>query len=139
MRRDRAAVSAVQHAPRVRHRAVRALKARWLRRAHECFLHDEVGPQSPRFARFDTFTLRRGVVARRLRPVPRAPRRPTNQRPGGTGPSPSPGASRRRWRAHGRSSRSKSATAYVQWIAAEQWERARHAAAPLQIFGDVRS
>ena len=45
---DRAQLAAVQAAPRVQHRAVRALKGRWLRRAHQRFLREEAGPQSAR-------------------------------------------------------------------------------------------
>jgi 4-alpha-glucanotransferase len=134
---DHAAVGAVQTAPRVQHHAVRALKARWLRRAHECFLHDEAGPQSARFARFDAFTQREAwwlddyALFRALRGV-------HDQRAWWDWPEP---LARRRPAALARAREELAVEIgyrkYVQWVAAEQWERARQAAEPVQVFGDV--
>lgn len=134
---DRAALAAVRDAPRVQHRAVRALKGRWLRRAHERFLRDEAGPQSPRFLRFDAFTQREAwwlddyALFRGLRGV-------HEQRAWWEWPEP---LARRHDDALRRAREELAVELgyrkYVQWVAAEQWERARNEAAPIQVFGDV--
>jgi 4-alpha-glucanotransferase len=134
---DRAAVAAIQGVPRVQHRAVRALKGRWLRRGHERFLHDEAGPQSPRFLRFDAFTEREAwwlddyALFRALRGVHR-------QLAWWEWPEP---LARRHEDALRTASEELAVEIgyrkYVQWVAAEQWERARTEAAPIQVFGDV--
>ncbi len=134
---DLVALSVVQSAPQVQHHAVRALKARWLRRAHERFLHDEAGPQSPRFARFDAFTQREAwwlddyALFRALRGI-------HDNRAWWDWPEP---LARRHTAAlaHARQERAVEIgyRKYVQWIAAEQWARARQAAEPVRVFGDV--
>jgi 4-alpha-glucanotransferase len=134
---DRDALDSVQGALRVRHHAVRALKGRWLRRAHERFLHDEAGPQTPRFLRFAAFAHREAwwlddyALFRALRGM-------HEQRAWWDWPEP---LARRHADALARA-RDELAVEigyrkYVQWIAAEQWDRARREAAPVQVFGDV--
>lgn len=134
---DRAVLTAVQHAPRVQHRAVRTLKGRWLRRSYERFLRDEVGPRTTRAQRFDAFVAAeswwlddyalfqalRGVHAHKAWwdwPEPMARRHDH-------------ALARARDELSGEIGYRK----YVQWIAAEQWDRARRDAAPLEVFGDV--
>lgn len=134
---DRASLAAVKAAPRVRHRAVRALKSRWLRRAHRRFLHDEAGPQSPRFHRFNTFTEREAwwlddyALFRALRGV-------NDQRAWWEWAEP---LARRQDEALARAREELAVEIgyrkYVQWLAEEQWSRARREAAPVQVFGDV--
>jgi 4-alpha-glucanotransferase len=134
---DRAALAEVQRAPRVEHRAVRALKGRWLRRCYERFLHDEAGPQTPRFRHFDAFTEREAwwlddyALFRALRGA-------NEQRAWWDWPEP---LARRHPDALARAREEMAVEIgyrkYVQWAAAEQWERARAEAAPVQVFGDV--
>ncbi|HYU81016.1 MAG TPA: 4-alpha-glucanotransferase [Vicinamibacterales bacterium] len=134
---DRLALKAVRDASRVQHRAVRALKGRWLRRCHERFLRDEAGPQTPRFLRFDAFTQRESwwlddyALFRALRGV-------HEQRAWWEWPEP---LARRHEDALAQA-RTELAVEiayrkYVQWVAAEQWDRARTGAAPVEVFGDV--
>jgi 4-alpha-glucanotransferase len=134
---DCAALNTVQGAEQVQHHTVRALKGRWLRRAHERFLHDAAGPQSARFARFDAFTQREAwwlddyALFRALRGI-------HDHRAWWEWPEP---LARRHVAALARAREELAVEIgyrkYVQWIAAEQWERARQAAAPLRVFGDV--
>lgn len=134
---DRAQLAAVQGAPRVQHRAVRALKSRWLRRAHRRFLEEEAGPQTPRFHRFNAFSEREAwwlddyALFRALRGV-------NEQRAWWEWAEPlarlQPEALARAREEHAVEIGYRR---YVQWLAAEQWERARAEAAPVQVFGDV--
>ena len=134
---DREALAAVQSAERVQHRAVRALKGRWLRQAHQRFLHDEAGPQTARFHRFNAFAEREAwwledyALFRALRGV-------NEQRAWWEWAEPL--ASRRSdalQRAREEHAAEIGYRKYVQWLAEEQWSRARSEAAPVQVFGDV--
>ncbi len=71
---DRAEIARLRQSPRIEYAAVRRMKDRWLRRAFDRFLRMEVARGSPRAARFDQFIRRAGVVAGRVRAVPRAAR-----------------------------------------------------------------
>jgi 4-alpha-glucanotransferase len=134
---DRDQLAAVQAAPRVQHRAVRALKGRWLRRAYQRFLLEEAGPQTPRFHRFNAFAEREGwwlddyALFRALRGV-------NQQRAWWEWAEPlarlQPDALAR---AHEEHAVEIGYRKYVQWLAAEQWARARTESAPVQVFGDV--
>jgi len=134
---DRGALAQVQGASRVQHRAVRALKGHWLRRCHQRFLQDEAGARSDRFLRFDAFT---GRAAWWLDDYAlfRALREGHRRRVWWEWPEPiarrDPAAL-----AHARGAMAGEIAyrKYVQWIAAEQWDRARGEAAPLRVFGDV--
>lgn len=134
---DRSALTAIQDAPRVQHRAVRALKGRWLRRSHERFLRDELGPRTARSERFDAFCrdeawwlddyalfqVLRGVHALKAWwdwPEPMARRHDH-------------ALTRAREELSGEIGYRK----YVQWVAAEQWDEARRQAAPIQVYGDL--
>lgn len=135
--KDRAALGEVQSADRVQHHSVRALKARWLRQCHQRFLHDEAGPQTPRFRRFNAFTEREAwwlddyALFRALRGI-------YDHRDWWDWPDP---LARRHGEAIARAREDLAAEIgyrqYVQWLAAEQWERARTDATPIKVFGDV--
>jgi 4-alpha-glucanotransferase len=134
---DHDALAAVKAAERVQHRAIRALKGRWLRRAHERFLEEEAGPQSARFHRFNAFAEREAwwlddyALFRALRGV-------NAQRAWWEWAEP---LARRDGDALRRASAELAVEIgyrkYVQWLAEEQWSRARREAAPVQVFGDV--
>jgi 4-alpha-glucanotransferase len=134
---DRATLADVQGADRVRHRAVRELKGRWLRRCYERFLRDEASAKSARFVRFYAFTERAAwwlddyALFRALRAF-------NQRRAWWDWPEP---MARRHPEAVARAREEMAAEIsyrqYVQWIAAEQWERARADAAPIRVFGDV--
>ena len=134
---DRDALTEVKKAARVQHRAVRALKGRWLRRCHERFLHEEAGPQTSRFHRFNAFAEREAwwlddyALFRALRGV-------NQQRAWWEWDEP---LARRQEDALARAREELGVEIgyrkYVQWIAEEQWLRARQEAAPVQVFGDV--
>jgi 4-alpha-glucanotransferase len=134
---DCAALVEVQRATRIQHGAVRALKGRWLRRCHERFLREEAGPQTARFLRFDAFSEREAwwlddyALFRALRglhqqrawwewPEPLAHRRPDALA-----------------QVRDQMAAEIGYRKYVQWIAAEQWQRARSEAAPIRVYGDV--
>jgi 4-alpha-glucanotransferase len=134
---DRTVLGHIQKAPRVQHRAVRALKGRWLRRSYQRFLRDEAGPQSPRFQRFDGFAqgeawwLDDYAIFRALRGI-------HDQRAWWEWPEPLA----RREAAALAGAREDLAVEigyrkYVQWIASEQWTRARADAAPVRVLGDL--
>jgi 4-alpha-glucanotransferase len=134
---DRAALADVQRADRVQHHPVRALKARWLRQCHQRFLRHEAGPQTPRFLRFNTFAEREAwwlddyALFRALRGI-------YDHRAWWDWPEP---LARRHGEAIARAREDQAVEIgyrkYVQWLAAEQWERARSGAAPVAVFGDV--
>jgi 4-alpha-glucanotransferase len=134
---DHAALGSVQAAERVQHHPVRALKARWLRQCHQRFLHAEAGPQTTRFQRFDAFTEREAwwlddyALFRALRGI-------YDHRAWWDWPE---SLARRQPEAIARAREDLALEIgyrkYVQWLAAEQWERARAEAAPIQLFGDV--
>ena len=118
--------------------AMRALKARWLRRAYERFRQAELKAGNARGQRFASVQRERGMVARRLRAVSGAPQTPSLQAV--VGMARAAGRARRR-RACARAANELRVEIdyrkYVQWIAAEQWAAARDRAQPLQVFGDV--
>jgi 4-alpha-glucanotransferase len=134
---DRAALSEVQRATRVPHRAVRALKGRWLRRCYERFLREEAGPQTSRFHQFDAFTEREAWWLDDYAMF-RALREAHGQRAWWEWPEP---LARRHADALARAREDMAVEIgyrkYVQWLADSQWERARADAAPVQVFGDV--
>lgn len=134
---DISALESVRSASRVQHSRVRALKARWLRRAHERFLLEEVAPGSARAARFDRFVKEeawwlddyalfqalRGVHALRAWwewPEPMARRHDAALA-----------------RARSELAAEIAYRKYVQWVAAEQWTLARRQSAPIRILGDL--
>jgi 4-alpha-glucanotransferase len=135
--KDRETLHAVQSAPRVQHRTVRELKDRWLRRSHEQFLRDDAGRKSERFQRFEGFV---GQAAWWLQDYAlfRALRRVHDGRPWWDWPEPlahrDPEALKQ---AREEQAAEIAYRQYVQWIAAEQWARARAEAAPVRVFGDV--
>jgi 4-alpha-glucanotransferase len=134
---DHAALSAVRAAPRIQHRAVRALKGRWLRRAYEHFLASEESTGSERSRRFATFAEQEAwwlddyALFRALRGV-------NQQRAWWEWSEPLA----HRDQVALETTRSELAgeigyRKYVQWIAAQQWERAKREALPVRVFGDV--
>jgi 4-alpha-glucanotransferase len=134
---DRDAHRALVESDRVQHRAVRALKGRWLRRCYARFLRDEASARSPRCAQFEAFARREAwwlddyALFRALRGV-------NEQRAWWEWPA---ALAKRDEEALARARDELAPEVgyreYVQWIAAEQWERARREAAPVQVFGDV--
>lgn len=134
---DHAALAEVQNAPRVRHGVVRTLKRRWLRQCHDRFLREEAEPETARFRRFEAFTDREAWWLDDYA-LFRALRRAHGQRPWWEWPEPlahrqAPALARAREEMTGEIGYRK----YIQWVAAEQWARARAEAAPVQVFGDV--
>jgi 4-alpha-glucanotransferase len=134
---DREALTSVQSATRVQHRAVRGLKRRWLRRAYERFVQDEAGPQAPRFQRFNAFAEREAwwlddyALFRALRGV-------NEQRAWWQWAERLAGREAEALaRAREELSVEIGYRKYLQWLAEEQWARARAEAAPVQVFGDV--
>jgi 4-alpha-glucanotransferase len=134
---DCAALERLRAGPRVWHRDVRALKNRWLRRAHEHFTRHELGTGSRRardFAAFaeshapwlDDYALFRAIRHQQAQaPWWKWPRPLADRTPDATGRAQSQLASEIEYRK------------YLQWLAAEQWAAVRRNAAPVQIFGDV--
>jgi 4-alpha-glucanotransferase len=134
---ERDALGEMQSAPRVQHRAVRALKGRWLRRSHQRFLEEEAGPQTARFHRFNAFAEREAwwlddyALFRALRGI-------NDQRPWWEWAEPLAGRQPEALaRVRAQLAVEIGYRQYVQWIAEEQWARARAEAAPVQVFGDV--
>jgi 4-alpha-glucanotransferase len=134
---DRATLDTVRSSSRIQYALVRPFKARWLRRAHEWFVANEVGPQTDRAARFDQFVrdeawwLEDYALFQALRGL-------NVLKPWWDWPEP---LARRHDHAIERAKRELSGEIayrkYVQWVAAEQWARARAASAPVAILGDL--
>ncbi len=134
---ERAVLVAVRDASRIQHRDIRPLKARWLRRACERFLTSELpghSPRSQRFARFvhdeawwlDDYALFQALrQAQALEPWWKWPSLLAHRD--------------RDALAHALAAHRGEVDyrRYVQWVAAEQWAKARRRSHPLQIFGDV--
>ncbi|MGQ0735938.1 MAG: 4-alpha-glucanotransferase [Acidobacteriota bacterium] len=135
--RDRATLRRLRQGARVEHRAVRRLKERWLRRAFNHFRTSTLAPAAPRAARFAEFVraesdwLGDHALFQALRqsraltpwwewPAPLARREPA-------------ALARAREDLHDQITFLQ----YVQWVAAEQWDQARLAAAPVEVFGDL--
>ena len=136
-RGSRGARARARSPPRVDYAVVRALKCRALRRGVRVVRGQPLGHR--RSARPVAARLRgaRALVARRLRAVPRAARRARRAATGASGnaglrdrdPAALAAARERlEWQIR--------YYAYLQWIADEQWQRARMEAAPVGIFGD---
>ena len=134
---DLKTLNRIRSEKQVSHRAVRELKAKWLRRAFEQFARTELAGNSARAQRFAQFNrehegwLDEYALFRALRQV--EAQRPWWEWPTGLAQrDPNTLDVARRQHRDEISFRK-----YLQWIAAEQWTAARRAAAPIQIFGDV--
>jgi 4-alpha-glucanotransferase len=134
---DRSAVARLQSESRVQQHDVRALKEPWLRRCCERFVRDESTRQTARWRRFKAFVERESwwlddyALFRALRSA-------SQERAWSEWSEP---LRQRHPEALARAERELSDEIgyrqYVQWIASEQWERARVEAAPVAVFGDV--
>ena len=133
---DRAMLDRVRRAKRIDYRAVRTLKSRWLRRAHQQFVDHGRADRSVR-TRFETFAhdeawwLNDYALFQALRKSHRL-------RPWWDWPQP---LARRDASALAQA-RDELADEidyrkYVQWIAAEQWTVAREQSLPIRVFGDL--
>lgn len=134
---DRTSLARVRGSSQLEYRAVRELKDRWLRRAHERFLEMEVARGSPRAFRYtaflrdeawwlDDYAAFRALFARFRHHAwwewpdaladraPRALREAISALEGEID----------YWK-------------YVQWVASEQWAEARRLARPVRVFGDL--
>jgi len=123
--------------PRIRHREIRALKQRCLRRAFQHFQTSESVRDSARSHRFAAFCHdHRGWLDHYA--LFKALRLESAGRPWREWPEP---LARRVAHAlslaRARLGQEIAYQQYVQWIACEQWQAARLAAQPLQVFGDV--
>ena len=136
-REDCAALERLRLAPRVLHREVRALKNKWLRRAHDHFTQHERGSDSRRARDFSAFTESHAAWLDDYA-LFRAIRHHQAQAPWWKWPRPmgqrTPDAIAQ---AQARLAGEIDYRKYLQWLAAEQWAAARREAAPVQIFGDV--
>ncbi|HXG89364.1 MAG TPA: 4-alpha-glucanotransferase [Vicinamibacterales bacterium] len=134
---DRAALTRIQATTRVDHRAVRALKSRWLRRAYEHFMANEVPAGTARAHAFVTFMrdeawwLDDYAVFLSIRA--RQALRPWWEWPEPLARRHDDAMTQAREQLRGEIYLRK----YVQWIAAQQWNDARERSRPLQVFGDV--
>ena len=139
--RARAARAARRGARRRRaidYAAVRELKRRALRRAFARFRDTRVGGGTRRAAAFRAYMQRAGVVARRLRAVPRAARAPRRAGLDRLAGAAARAASRRRSRPRARELADDILfRQYLQWIAGDQWGTARDAAGDVALFGDL--
>jgi 4-alpha-glucanotransferase len=134
---DRATLDRVRGDERVDHRAVRALKRKWLRHSYEQFAATQLPGVSPRADRFIHF-MREQAWWLDDYAMFRALRREHELRPWWDWPEPlklrdEAALARAAQRLRGEIYYRK----YVQWVAAEQWASARLQARPLQVFGDV--
>lgn len=134
---DRSSLDQVRSTPRVAYRAVRALKGKWLRLSYERFARTELAADSERARAFEAFAKAHAAWLDDYA-LFRALRQQHDQSPWWEWPD----ALRRRQddvlaRAAEHLRSEITYRKYLQWIAAEQWARARRAAAPVQIFGDV--
>jgi 4-alpha-glucanotransferase len=134
---DLARLARLRSSPKIAYRDVRELKGKWLRRAYEHFRRTELAAKSSRANEFATFAARHSAWLEDYA-LFRAIRQEQQQRPWWDWPSP---LARREPEALARARRELadeiSYRTYLQWIAAEQWNRARQALSPIQVFGDV--
>lgn len=133
---DAAALDAVRAAARVRYAAVRGLKLRVLRRGYLRFVRDELGTRSARAVAFESYVRREGwwldgyALFRAIHAAhdERAwwdwPPALAYSDPAALEDAGAALAEERRFRA------------WLQWIAEEQWQAARHGAG-LRVFGDL--
>lgn len=133
---ERAQLAAARAAERVRYADVRALKARWLRRAYQRFVSEEIAARSDRAAAFDQYVAREAWwldVYTAFRALHAAQdERAWWQWPADLAAAEAaavraalePLQEERRYRA------------YLQWIAETQWQRARREAG-IRVIGDL--
>lgn len=134
---DRMVLDQIRRAPRIRHRLVRSVKSRWLRRAHARFLAHEVAGSTARARELETFAgteaswlddyaLFQALRQRHLlQPWWQWPEMLKRRDPGALDRARDELAAEIHYRK------------YVQWIAAQQWVEARRLSAPIEIFGDL--
>lgn len=134
---ERATLDTLRRATRVDYVAVRRLKETVLRRAHQRFVSEEIVHQTDRGRAYATFVEEESRwlddYALFLALHKRFDRRPWWD-------WPREFASRDPKALGGAAQRERDEIAfrkYLQWLASEQWDRARRDAAPVQIFGDV--
>lgn len=134
---DRAAVARLRQQPQVKYSEVRALKSRWLRRAHAHFLAHDRTHATPRARRFADFVRAQADwLADYV--LFQAIRQQHERKPWWEWPA----ALKRCDPAALAEARSALADEigyleYVQWVAAEQWAAARAACHPIAVYGDV--
>jgi 4-alpha-glucanotransferase len=135
--RDRALLERVRQAPRVDYRRVRVLKARALRQSFEHFVATHAGRDTERAQRLAAFERDEASWLEDYA-LFQAIRAEQSRRPWWEWPAPL------RLREAAALAAAREAHAeeiayrkYVQWIAAEQWTRARDEARPVQVFGDL--
>lgn len=133
---DRRLLNEVRAATRVRYADVRALKARWLRRAYQRFVSDEIAHETGRAAAFRDYEARESwwldaYATFRAMHAAREERAWWDWEPSLAFADPAAVreaaaglADERRYRA------------WLQWIAEGQWQAAR-AAAAVRVFGDL--
>lgn len=134
---DRVALARLRERTRVCHHEVRSIKGRWLRRAFEHFTQEERARHTDRARAFTAFC---DAHAQWLDDyaIFRALRHQHSQKPWWDWPK---ALAERDPRAVTQAieplQEEVTYRKYLQWVAAEQWNAARQAAAPVQIFGDV--
>jgi 4-alpha-glucanotransferase len=134
---DLAALAHVRNARTVDHRAVRALKNRWLRRAYERFVTAEVPAGSARSERFITF-MRAEAWWLDDYAIFQALRTRFAHRPWWEWPAPLANRDQEALATARREHRAEiDYRKFVQWVAAEQWAEARRQMRPVQVFGDL--
>ena len=134
--RDRVALAAVREADRVAYAEVRALKSRWLRRAYQRFVAEEVARDSGRAGAFQDYSSRESWW---LDPYTtfRSIHAEQEERAWWDWPSGLANANAETLRdARTRLADERQYRAYLQWIAEEQWQAARRASG-VRVFGDL--
>jgi 4-alpha-glucanotransferase len=134
---DQATLARLRDSSRVQHQDVRALKGKWLRRAYEHFAHTDLAHNSRRAQAFYAFVTEQAAWIEDYA-LFRALRHQHSQLPWWDWPQPLVTRDPRTLdEARARLKDEILYRQYLQWIAAEQWQAARDAAAPVEIFGDV--
>ena len=134
---DRETLDRIRAEKQVAHRAVRDLKAKWMRRAFERFAATELAGDSTRARQFAQFNREHEAWLDEYA-LFRALRQAEAQRAWWQWPAPLAKRDTQALEQARNEHRDEiSFWKYQQWIAAEQWAAARRAAAPIEVFGDV--
>ena len=133
---DRVLLAELRASDRVRYGEIRALKSRWLRRAYQRFVAEEIARSSDRARAFEAYVAREGWwldvytafralhAAEEERAWWQWPAGPASADAAAVTAALGPLAEERRYRA------------YLQWIAEAQWQEARRQGG-LRVFGDL--